>query len=125
MGGILLKELLYLYETMLLSQLYSKIPLVEQDTAIDSFLGITKFDVTRALSIFTLFFISQWFPVFIYIFKNILDTLSCSRVLNFLQIIIVFSFCFIIVRIGLALTDLLKWFILRTKMKSTWSSKVK
>ena len=45
MGGILLKELLYLYETMLLSQLYSKIPLVEQDTAIDSFLGITKLDV--------------------------------------------------------------------------------
>ena len=45
MGGILLKQLLYLYETMLLSQLYSKIPLVEQDTAIDSFLGITKLDV--------------------------------------------------------------------------------
>ena len=45
MGGILLKELLYLYETMLLSQLYGKIPLVEQDTTIDSFLGITKLDV--------------------------------------------------------------------------------
>ena len=45
MGGILLKELLYLYETMLLSQLDGKIPLVEQDTAIDSFLSITKLDV--------------------------------------------------------------------------------
>ena len=45
MGGILLKELLYLYETMLLSQFYSKVPLVKQDTAIDSFLGITKLDV--------------------------------------------------------------------------------
>ena len=46
MCGVLLKELLYLYETMLLSQLYSKIPLIEQDTAIDSFLGITKLDVS-------------------------------------------------------------------------------
>ena len=71
------------------------------------YFGKFKFDVTRALSIFTLFFISQWFPVFIYIFKNILDTLSCSRVLNFLQIIIVFSFCFIIVRIG-QITKLVK-----------------
>ena len=45
MGGIFLKELLYLYETMLLSQLYGKIPLIEEDTAIDSFLSITKLDV--------------------------------------------------------------------------------
>ena len=46
MRGILLKQLLYLYETMLLSQLDGEIPLVEKHTAIDSLFSITELDVS-------------------------------------------------------------------------------
>ena len=42
MGGILLQKLLYLDETMLFGQLYRQIPLVEEDTTVDGFLGITE-----------------------------------------------------------------------------------
>ena len=55
------------------------------------YFGKLEFDKRRALGIFALLLVSQWFPIFIDIFEDIVDALPCASVLKTLQIVIVLS----------------------------------